>query len=130
MCVQSHRSASCLIGVVLSERSEPVVGRVVTEDPDVERSMEQDDEEASIIAARLMPHGFAGGEVRVRSGTDHPAVGVEAAFEYDDRVRGGVRVWQASQARWVADQVARSVGRKRPPQPQPVGASRATRAGR
>ena len=67
--------------------------------------MEQDDEEASVIAARLMPHGLAGGEVRVRSGTDHPAVGVEAAFEYDDRVRGGVRVLQASQARWVADQV-------------------------
>ena len=92
-------------GVVRSERSVSVVGRFVTDDPDVERSMEQDDEEASIIAARLMPHGLAGREVRVCSGTDHSAVGVEAAFEYDDRVRGGVRVGQASQARWVADQV-------------------------
>jgi hypothetical protein len=67
--------------------------------------MKQDDEEASFIAARLMPHGLAGGEVRVRSGTDHPAVAIEAAFKHDDRVRGGVRVWQASRARWVADQV-------------------------
>jgi hypothetical protein len=63
-----------------------VFGRFVTDDPDVELSMEQDDEEATIIAARLMPHGLAGREVSVRSGTDYPAVGVEAAFEYGETI--------------------------------------------
>ncbi len=67
--------------------------------------MKEDYEETGLVPGALMPHCLSSGEVRVRTRSDDPAVGLESPFDDDDRVCGGVRVQTTLHADRVADEV-------------------------
>src|SRR5437667_7816570 len=89
------------------EASAPSVGHKLN----IERAMEEQNEQARAILGGLMSHRLPGREVGVGARADDLTISVKPTFEHHDRVCCGVPVDPTSEAGRISDNIVLLAGR-------------------